>query len=192
MKKILLIGAGGHCKSCIDVIERTCNWRISGIIDRKDSGVFDVFGYPVIGDDDDLPKLKKKYDFAFVTVGQIRSAEPRVNLANKLRDLGFMQPALISPLAYVSKHAKLGDGTIVMHYAMVNAAANVGENCIVNTKAIIEHDSVVGDYCHISTGAVINGGVVVGEKSFVGSQATTNQMITIPPGSFIKAGTVVK
>lgn len=192
MKQILLIGAGGHCKACIDVIEQIGEWQIAGIVDRKESGVEEVLGYPVIGVDENLPELRKQYDYAFVTVGQIRSADLKIKLFNHLNALGFKQPGLVSQLAYVSKHATIGEGTIVMHYAMVNAAAKVGDNCIINSKALIEHDVVVKNHCHVSTGATINGGVMVGEQSFIGSHATTKQSITIPPKSFIKAGTVVK
>lgn len=192
MKQILLIGAGGHCKSCIDVIEQIGSWDIVGIIDRKDSGVDEVLGYPVIGCDDDLAEFKEQYEYAIVTVGQIHSAEIRIKLFNKVKVLGFELPCIVSPLAYVSKHATIGEGTIVMHHAIVNAAAKIGQNCIVNTKALIEHDAVIENHSHTSTGAIINGGVVVGEQSFIGSHATTNQAITIPPKSFIKAGTMAK
>lgn len=192
MKQLLLIGAGGHCKACIDVIEQIGEWQIAGIIDRKDSGVEEVLGYPVIGGDDDLAELRKQYEYAFVTVGQIRSVDLKIKLFNQLKTLEYKQPGLVSPLAYVSKHATIGEGTIVMHYAMVNAAAKVGDNCIINSKALIEHDAVIENHCHISTGATINGGVVVGEQSFIGSHATTKQTIRIPLKSFIKVGTVVK
>lgn len=192
MKQLLLIGAGGHCKACIDVIEQIGEWQIAGIIDRKDSGVTEVLGYSVIGSDENLPELRKQYDYAFLTIGQIRSAELKVKLFDQLKALGFKQPGLVSPLAYVSKHATIGEGTIIMHYAMVNAAAKVGDNCIINSKALIEHEAVIENHCHTSTGATINGGVVVGEQSFIGSHATTKQTITIPPKSFIKAGSVVK
>ena len=35
MKQIILIGGGGHCKSCIDVIENGNKYKIRGIIDKK-------------------------------------------------------------------------------------------------------------------------------------------------------------
>jgi sugar O-acyltransferase (sialic acid O-acetyltransferase NeuD family) len=192
MKQILLVGAGGHCKSCIDVIEQIGGWQIAGIVDRKDSGVTQVLGYPIIGCDDDLAELRKQFDYAFVTIGQIRSAEVKIKLFNQLKSLGFKQPCLVSPLAYVSKLAQIGEGTIIMHHALINTMAKVGDNCIINSKALIEHDAIVEDHCHISTGATINGGVVVGEQSFIGSLATTKQSMTIPPQSFIKAGSLVK
>ena len=35
MKKIILIGGGGHALSCIDVIEHEKKFKIIGIIDKK-------------------------------------------------------------------------------------------------------------------------------------------------------------
>ena len=34
MKKIILVGGGGHCKSVIDVIEQENKFKISGIVDQ--------------------------------------------------------------------------------------------------------------------------------------------------------------
>ena len=35
MKKIIVLGGGGHCKSCIDVIENENKYKIIGIVDKK-------------------------------------------------------------------------------------------------------------------------------------------------------------
>jgi len=189
-KNILLIGGGGHCKSVIDVIEKGDQYSIAGIIDKKELLGEQILGYEVIGCDDDLEYLSKLYEYAIVTVGQIQSNVTRVKLFNLLKKLGYKLPIIISPLAYVSKHAKIGEGTIVMHDALVNADAKIGTNCIINTKALIEHDAVVGDNCHVSTATVINGGVVMKSNSFIGSNTTTREYIEI--GGFIKAGGIVK
>ena len=34
MNSIILLGSGGHCKSCIDVIEKSYSHKIKGIIDK--------------------------------------------------------------------------------------------------------------------------------------------------------------
>jgi sugar O-acyltransferase (sialic acid O-acetyltransferase NeuD family) len=190
MNKLLLIGGGGHCKSCIDVIEQQGIYAIAGIIDRPSESGKKIMGYKVIGTDDDLSRLRNEFDYAFVTVGQIRNADVKIRLYSLLKKLDFHIPFIVSPLAYVSKHAKISQGTIVMHHALVNAGAIVGENCIINTKALIEHDAVVEDCCHISTGGIINGGVTVKKNSFVGSNTSTKQYIEID--GFNKAGTFVK
>jgi len=188
--EILLIGGGGHCKSVIDVIEQENKFVIAGIIDKKEFIGQDVLGYEVVGCDDDLAELFKTYKFAVVTVGQIRSNSLKIKLFNNLKNIGYTLPTIISPLAYISKHATIEEGSVIMHHSLVNANAKVGKNCIINTKALIEHDAVVEDNCHISTGAIINGGVVVKKNSFVGSNSTTKEYIEI--NGFTEAGSVAK
>lgn len=188
-EKILLVGGGGHCKSVIDVIEQEGKYEIAGVIDKEELIGSKIFGYEIIGCDNDLVNLYLKYSNALVTIGQIRSNRIRVKLFKKLKVIGYSLPVVISPLAYVSKYAKISEGTVIMHQALVNASANIGINCIINTKALIEHDVTIGSHCHISTATVINGGVMVKENSFIGSNTTSKEYIEI--GGFIKAGGIV-
>jgi sugar O-acyltransferase (sialic acid O-acetyltransferase NeuD family) len=192
MKKIILIGGGGHCKSVIDVIEQEGRFEIAGIVDKPELLGSKVFGYSVIGNDSDLVGLAKRYQYALITVGQIKSPSLRIKLFDLALNAGFNLPNIISPRAYVSKHADIGEGTVIMHNALVNVNAKVGCNCIINTNALIEHDSNVADHCHIATNTVINGSTSVGQGGFIGSGSTTKEGITISDDSFIKAGSVVK
>jgi len=192
MDEIILIGGGGHCNSVIDVIEQERRFKIAGIVDREELLGTNVLGYKVIGSDVDLRELAMKYKYALVTVGQIRSPNVRAKLFDLAKQVGFILPTIISPRAYVSKHATIDEGTIIMHDALVNANVKIGKNSIINTKVLIEHDSLIKDNCHVSTGAIINGGVTVEKRCFIGSNATTNHSITIKPDSFIKAGSLVK
>lgn len=192
MNKILLIGGGGHCRSVIDVVEQENRFQIAGVIDRQELLGTKVLSYEVIGSDDDLPQLAKKYKYALITVGQIKSPNVRIKLFELAKETGFVLPTIISPRAYVSQYATIDEGTVIMHDTLVNANAKVGKNCIINTKALIEHDSSIEDNCHISTGAIINGGVRIEKDCFIGSNVTTKEYITIYEKSFIKAGSLVK
>jgi len=192
MKEILLIGDGGHSKSVIDVLEQESQFKIAGIVGTSKSIGSNVLGYKVIGDDSDIDRFSKIYQYAIVAVGQIHSPETRIKIFNLLMKSGFVLPSIISPRSYVSKHAIIGSGSIIMHDAIVNANAVIGDNCIINSKVLIEHDSIIHNHCHISTSATINGNVIVGEGSFIGSGAVTNNSIVIKNNSFFKAGTFVK
>lgn len=189
-EKIILIGGGGHCRAVIDVIEQENRHTIAGVVVNDMPKGSQILGYDVLGCDDDLEHLHSKYKNALVTVGQIKSNTIRVKLFNRLKEIGFTLPSIISPLAYVSKHSSIGEGTVVMHQALVNANAKIGANCIINTKALIEHDVVIENGCHMSTAAVVNGGVYIKENTFFGSNATSKESITI--AGFIKAGSVLK
>lgn len=189
-EKIVLIGGGGHCRSAIDVIEQENKYEIIGIIDTKENIGKKVLDYKVIACDDDLDTIFQTCKNAVITVGQIESNQVRVKLFEKLKKIGFNLPMIISPLAYVSKHSFIEEGTIIMHHALINANVKIGKNCIINTKALIEHDCIIEDNCHISTASVLNGGVVVKENTFFGSNATSKQSIEIV--GFIKAGSLAK
>jgi sugar O-acyltransferase (sialic acid O-acetyltransferase NeuD family) len=189
---LILIGAGGHARSCIDVIEQQDQYKVAGLIGLEDELHSRYYGYKVIGNDRDLPEFAKNYDCALITLGQIRTAEHRFRLYENAIHVGFQFPVIIAPTAYVSKYAILGAGTIIMHGAIVNAGARVGDNCIINTRAIIEHDAIVGDHCHISTGTILNGGVAIGFGSFIGSGSVIKENLTIGQGSLVGMGLTVR
>ena len=192
MDKILLIGAGGHARSCIDVLEEENQFEIAGLVEKGESISNESLGYPVIGTDDDLKVLRQQYKNALITVGQIKSPKIRIKLYQLLKELDFTLPVIVSPHAYVSKHAQIGEGSIIMHGVIINANAIIGNNCIINNKSLIEHDAVIGDHCHIATGAIINGEVSVENETFIGSGAVTKQAIAIGKNCVIGAGVVLK
>jgi sugar O-acyltransferase (sialic acid O-acetyltransferase NeuD family) len=187
-EKIILIGGGGHCKSCIDVIEQEGRFAIAGVVDKSDKVGEKVLGYPVLGTDDDLPELVKTYQNVLITLGQIKTPERRISLFKKLLEMDAHFPVIRSPLAYVSPHGQVGEGTIIMHHGMINAGARVGRNCIINTKALVEHDAVIEDHCYIATAALINGGARVGAGTFIGSNAVTREYISICDNAVIGCG----
>jgi sugar O-acyltransferase (sialic acid O-acetyltransferase NeuD family) len=190
-KSIILIGAGGHCRSVIDVIECIKEFDIKGLIDVTKNVGKKVFGYPIIGSDDQLPGIVKDNMLCLVTIGQDKLPDVRVRLFNHLIGLGANFASIISPLARVSPYASIGKGTIVLHHALVNAGTRIGDNCIINSGSLIEHDCRIEDHVHISTAAVVNGNVKVGKKSFIGSNSVLRQGIQIGENSVIGAGAVV-
>ena len=191
MKSLVLVGGGGHCRSCIEVIEACGQFHISGIVQQKPEPNKTLLGYPIVGTDGNLEKILTKGMLALVTVGQIKSPDVRMSIFSMLRSLGGELPVIVAPTAYCSRHATIGDGTIIMHGALVNACAHIGENCIINSQALVEHDAHIGSHCHISTGSRVNGGVSIGTGSFIGSGAIVREEVTIGEYSIVGAGQVI-
>jgi len=185
---ILLLGAGGHARSCIDVIEQEGGFTVIGLVGLREEVGARVVGYPVLCTDEDLTTALRDCSHALVTVGQIKTPEPRMRLFAILEQSGCSLPVVVSPCAYVSPHASVGAGSIVMHGAVVNAGAVVGRNCIVNSQSLVEHDAVIADHCHVATSAALNSGVRIGEGTFIGSGSTVRQGITIGARSLIGMG----
>ncbi|TGL98088.1 acetyltransferase [Leptospira barantonii] len=190
-KPIILIGAGGHTRSCIDVIESEGKYSIVGLIGSEQELGTEILGYKVIGTDRDLEKLHKDCGSAIVTVGHIKNSEPRIRIFRRLKEIGFELPVIVSPIAHVSKHSKIGNGCIIMHHTIVNSNVEIGDNCIINSKVLLEHDVKIGNHCHISTGAILNGEVSVGDASFIGSGSVVRETISIGANSLVAMGSRV-
>lgn len=190
-KNIILIGGGGHCRACIDVVELSGIFKIAGILDTAENIGKEISGYKVIGTDKDFEELIDRGYAFHIAIGSLDKMELRKDIFVSLKKMGGTLPPIISPRAYVSKTAQLGEGTMVMHHAFVNAFATVGENTILNSGSAIEHDVRIGNHCHVSTHSIVNGGSIVGDEVFVGSGAVLINGITVEQGSVIGAGTVV-
>jgi sugar O-acyltransferase (sialic acid O-acetyltransferase NeuD family) len=191
MRSIILVGGGGHCISCIDVIEQTGLYQIKGILDLPEKIGNQVLNYPVIGTEYELERFLPDCADYLITVGQIKSSALREKLFQKIKIAGGNLPVIISPIAHVSKYVHIDEGTIVMHHALINAGAIIGKGCIINTKALIEHEAVVGSFCHISTAATVNGQANIGNQCFIGSNTVIANNTLVTSNTVISAGTQV-
>ena len=190
-KNIVLVGGGGHCISVIDIIENGNEFNILGILDSNIKEK-NILGYKILGGDNLIPELVNDDTYFLITVGQIKSYSVRQNIAKTLNENKAKLATVISSLAYVSKHANIEQGTIIMNHAVVNANSKIGKNCIINTMSNIEHGVSIGEFCHISTCTVVNGDSVIGSGTFIGSNATISNGISIKENSIISAGKFIK
>lgn len=190
-QSLILIGGGGHCRSCIDVIEQEGKFRIAGVLDNTIAPGTLLDGYPILGNDSLIEQLVQDRNVFLITIGQIKTAKIRKKIYSHLKHLNGCFATIISPLAYLAPKAKVGEGSIVMHGAIVNAGVVIGINAIINTKALVEHDAVIGAHCHISTGSVVNGTCNIGDEVFIGSGSVVANNITIINETTLGAGTIV-
>lgn len=191
MSDLILIGAGGHAKSVIEVVHTIKDIHIQGYADRLPSDDIFWHNYNYIGKDEDaLNYIEKGFHF-LITVGMIKNLELRAQLFDFFKKNGapFLSPKASS--AYLANTAQIGEGSVIMHQTLVNCGVKIGCNCIINSKALIEHDSIIGDHTHISTAAVVNADCQVGSNTFISSNATINRGLYIGNHVIVGAGSVV-
>ena len=186
--KILIVGAGGHAASCIEVIEAEKRYQILGLIGTKDEIGKIQLGHKVISSDNNLDKLMKITNKLVLGVGQIKSPKLRIEISDKFIRNGFKFVSVISPNTYISKHATIGNGTVIMHGVTINAGVEIGDYSIINTGSIIEHHSKIGNFSHVSTGAILNGNCAVGNNTFVGSGTILMEGIKIGNNCIVGMG----
>ena len=177
---IILYGASGHCKVIIDILQSN---NQSAFIILDDNPKLDfVLGFNVID--------VKEFIFCQTqnVILSIGNNKVRKQLSSKLI-ANFV--TAIHAKAIVSKHTRIGHGSVIMAGAVINPDTQIGLHCIVNTSAIVEHDCVLSDFVHISPNASLAGGVMVGEGSQIGIGATVIQGIKIGRWAIIGAGSIV-
>ena len=190
-KKLIIVGAGGHAKTCLEVAESSKKFKIIGFIDNKMK--FDeIFSKLKIFNDRSLNTILKITKNIHIGVGQIKSAKLRIKLFKKYKNKGFCFPVLIHADAYVSKYSSVGEGTLVGINCIINANCKIGCNTIINNKSLIEHDTTIGDNCHISTGTIINGNCTVGDNTFIGSGSIIHNNISIGKNCVVASGSIIK
>ncbi|XJZ27084.1 acetyltransferase [Bacillota bacterium Lsc_1132] len=191
-KKILLIGGGGHCKSVLDSLLGTKDYSDIGIIEKKENLGDQIIGVPIIGCDDDLPRLYQEgFTHAFVTVGGIGDPKLRIKLFSILEKIGFDIPNIIDKTAVISNHIKLDKGIFIGKNAVINAGSIISKGAIINTSSLIEHDCVIEEFVHISPGSVLCGEVQIGAETHIGAKSVIKQQIRIGSKTLIGMGSVV-
>lgn len=188
MKKIALIGQGGHAKVITDVIKSQNCYEIVAVFDDKyeqlsrEQGIY-------YGPTSYISVLMEELMCKFIVA--IGNNMVRKKIVEKLRLLPEQYETLVHPTAVISGSVSIGSGTVVMPNAVINADTFVGSHTIVNTAAVIEHDNYIGDFVHVSPGAILTGTVTVGEGTQIGAGATVIPNLTIGQWSIIGAGTTV-
>lgn len=155
-KRLLVLGAGGHGKVVREVALSLLN------IDRKP--VYEAVDFlddnstDAIGKIDDLEKYREQYSDVFCGIG---NNTVRMQLLDRVENLGFHIPVLIHASAYISPSAVIEAGTVVEPKAIVNANTVVHRGCIISVGAIVDHDVVVNEFVHVNAGAIVKAGARV-------------------------------
>jgi UDP-perosamine 4-acetyltransferase len=184
---IIVIGAGGHAKVCIELLQ-SMGETVAYCIGADDSA--DVcMGTPVYKDETELVRLRREgYYKAFIAIGDNKL---RYALAEKVLKLGYQLVPAISPQAIISQSATLGVGVAVMAGAVINAHATIENLAIINTGATIDHDCKIGTAAHIAPQCGLAGNVIVGASSFLGIGTSVIPGVSIGEKVIVGAGSVV-
>lgn len=186
-KGVIVIGAGGHAKVCIELLHAMGN-DVAYCVGGPDSPDTCV-GVPVLKSDSFLLQLRKEgYASVFVAIGSNRL---RQRLADTALEHGYSLINAISPQAVISPSARFGNGIAVMAGAVINAEAVIEDLAIINTCASVDHDCRIGRAAHIAPQCGLAGNVTVGAGAFLGIGCKVIPEVRIGENVIIGAGGVV-
>lgn len=179
MKKVIIIGAGGHGKVAADII-RLSGDEVVGFLDDKP--MENLVGLNIIGNTVDIGKQSDCLYFAAVGNAEIRK--------NIMKNNVHWYTA-IHPTAVIADDVKIGEGSLLAANSIINPGAGIGRGCIVNTAATVDHDCILEDFVHISPGAHLSGSVRIGSETWIGVGACVVNNVEICGGCTVGAGAAV-
>lgn len=180
MKRIAIIGAGGHGAVVADILGE----RAVGFVD--DNAALQgttVLGLPIFASLDEI-----EHDGVIVAIGD---NSIRRRLTERAVSAGESLASAIHPSASVARSARIAAGSMLCAGSIVLPRATLGHGVILNTKASVDHDSVIGDFTHVAPAATLGGNVHVGIDTLIGPGATIVSGVSIGSRSVIGAGAVV-
>lgn len=190
---ILIYGGGGHGKSVIELLMALRCYQVAGIIDDNLTSGEQIFGFPVLGNQELLASLHTQgMRLAANAVGGVGKVEMRIKIFRILAQAGFVCPALVHPTAFIEHSAILAPGVQVFPHAYVGSQTQVGFGTIINTNAVVSHECVIGNYVNISPGALLAGILHIGDGVLIGMGATVNLGVRIGAGTRIGNGATIK
>lgn len=185
--KFALIGAGGHAKAVVDILEARA-FLLECYVSLEPAPWLNARH---VADDGQLSDTSLSLAFGMGGVDP-DGLERRLALFERFLAQGFPAPPLIHPSATISRRAVLGSGVTVMAGAIINAYAQVGLGAIVNSRAVVEHDAIIGAGSHVAPGALVLGGAQTGRASMVGAGSVVLQSTHLPDHGFVRAASLYR
>lgn len=189
-EKLIIIGASGHAKVIIDIVEKQDQYELLGLIESNPKLEKKVLGYGILGDESILSESIYNDVYLFIAIGDnwIRHlVKDKISTLNQ----SIKFATLIHPSAQIAKDVKIGEGVAIMASAIVNSDSTIDNFTIINTKASMDHDGYLGAFASLAPNATTGGNVSIGNFTSVGISATIKHGVQIGAHSVIGGGAFV-
>ena len=188
MKRLIIIGAGGYGRVCLDIARMT-GYQVIGFCDTAQPDGARINGVPVLGGNEIILADSHSDDTSFVVA--VGDQFLKRELAELTIHVGRELETLIHPSATISPNASIGEGTVVMPNCVVNANAVIGRFCLLNTASTVDHDNTLSDGVQLGPGVHLAGHVSLAEDVLIGTGASVIPGVSIGRNTTVGAGAVV-
>src|ERR1041384_4989444 len=167
-KRVVIIGAGAHGREVAEILRHQAQQGDEilplGFVDDDRS----LHGRVL----DELPVLGAWSWFEGVDRSEIAVicasgfSATRQQMIERAQARGLSFANAISPMAYVSPHAQIGQGVVLYPNSTACRGALIGEHVLINVGAIVSHDTEVGRCSTLNPGVNLAGNVTIGEGCY--------------------------
>jgi UDP-perosamine 4-acetyltransferase len=192
MKKVIVVGSGGHAKVVIDILQEMKDFEIIGVTSNS-LDINSRFGeYAVLGEDAVIKDFAiEGIYYAVMGLGGYRDNILRKTVFDLVKGMGMSFINAIHPSAIISKTAKLGEGVVIFPGVIINTDVQIGNNTIIATGSTIDHETIIGDHVLVSAGVTIGAYSKINDNAVIALGAKAVSGIIIGDNALVAAGAVV-
>jgi sugar O-acyltransferase (sialic acid O-acetyltransferase NeuD family) len=192
-ERVVIIGAGGHAREVAEILRHQTREgagpRLIGFVaDDPENYPAEVGGVRFLGDWSWFDTADPEGLAVICAVGL---PQLRRHLAARAAAKGLPFASAVSPRAYVSPEASLGDGVMIFPHAFVSAGSSLGDHSVVNVGASVSHDSRVGRFGTLGPGVHVAGRVNVGEGCYLGVGSSVIDRVSVGAWATVGGGACV-
>lgn len=186
MRDVYIIGAGGHGKVVLDIINKSEQFQAAAFLDDNSSLHNQVINDLKVAGSSDRALADDKAVIFAVGNNEIRKKLFKLMENN---DLEFINA--VHPDAVINSYVTQGKGNVIAAGAVINSNTKIYDNVIINTGTTVDHDCIIESHVHLSPGVNLGGNVRVKAGAHIGIGAVALPGISIGKNSVVGAGSVV-
>jgi len=193
MKRLILIGSGGHAAELRDYIRHNNQVperepiEVLGYID-DDSSSYEHYGFEesFLGD---IQNHIVRYDCEYLMA--IANLKYRKSIIEDLLEKGAKLTGFIHPTAIISPSSEIDPTVVISHNASVGPKVRIGRFNVLNSRCTIGHDTFIREYNFISPQVALSGNTKIGNGNLLGTNSATIPGVEIGDNNVIAAGTII-
>lgn len=186
MKKIILVGGGGHALSVLEMIED--HDIFAGYVDLLPNAEMPI---PYLGNDEEVINKYSPLEYeVHHAIVYAKDVNLRLRQYMIQRYAEYKVATLRASSSVITNKSTIGDGSGIFLGAVLNKST-IGNNCIINTRAVLEHNSIIGNNVFVGPNATVCGNAKIGDNVLIGAGVVIRDDISICNDVVIGMGSVV-
>lgn len=191
MKKLCIVGTGSQARYIIEIVRRTKEYTIEGMVDLEKSKNVGkkINGYRVKCILKDIVRYFNPHEFEVIIA--YGNNLKKMEVVKELISKNYKFATVISSDSYISSYVEIGKGCIINPNVTIMPNTKIGSYVIIHSGCVIEHDNIIEDFVNIAPGVTTAGNVIIKEGSYIYTGATIIPKVKIGNWSLVGAGAVV-
>lgn len=186
---MLILGAGGHAKEILQILERQDQTTGLSFFDNIHSATVLLDTFPIVTSLEAAKILLAADPYYAIGIG---GTTARYKLSGIIAELGGILTSVICPTALIGTFdVYLETGLNVMSHVFISNSVRIGAGTLINYGVNIHHDVTIGKYCELSPKSQVLGSAVIGDYTSIGAGAIVLPKVRIGSNVSIGAGSVV-